>query len=259
MRIRCGGPLAPRIATPRTIGASMTGSADRSDGRPARHRRTGRRIDGRAAGAGPRSRRPDVDRRVRAIRRIHCPVRCDSACSTRWIASASPTAGAGHRRAGADVAAVRALLRRLSLVDRVVAHVEAAGAPVRYRRVRSAIAELHALAAQSGDQQLAEFLTTDDTVLAVMAAAVDVVEADGMRVDRGDDPAAHLHPRGALAALRQRAGQRPAPKLLGGHLPRLAAPPRTVSVTSESTNAKFGSTPTRSPRPTPWWRRSSPA
>ncbi len=93
--------------------------------------------------------------------------------------------------AGADVTAVRALLRRLSNVEEAVAQVEAAGAPVRYRRVRAAIAELHALAARSGDQQLAEFLTTDDTVLAVMGAAVEVVEADGMHVERGDGPAAH--------------------------------------------------------------------
>ncbi|HTI75954.1 MAG TPA: hypothetical protein VL634_13240, partial [Mycobacterium sp.] len=32
----------------------------------------------------------------------------------------------------------------------------------------------------------------DATVLAVMSAAVDVVEAAGIRVDRGDDSAAHL-------------------------------------------------------------------
>jgi hypothetical protein len=93
---------------------------------------------------------------------------------------------------GVDRAALQALLRRLSLVDRVVAHVEAAAAPLRYRRVRSAMTELHALAVQSGNEQLAEFLATDDTVLAVMSAAVEVVEAAGVRVDRGDDPASHL-------------------------------------------------------------------
>lgn len=92
---------------------------------------------------------------------------------------------------GADAAAVRTQLRQLSLVDRVTAHLDAAGAPVRYRRVRTAVAELRALAAQSGNRQLTEFLAADDTALAVMAAAVDVVEAEGMHVDRGDDPAAH--------------------------------------------------------------------
>jgi hypothetical protein len=93
---------------------------------------------------------------------------------------------------GADAAEVHARLRRLSLVDRVAAHLEAAGAPLRYRRVRSVIAELQALAAQSGDDRLSGLLAADDTVLAVMAAAVEVVEAEGVRVDRGDDPAAHL-------------------------------------------------------------------
>jgi len=56
----------------------------------------------------------------------------------------------------------------------------------------SVITELRALAIQSGDQPLTEFLSTDETVLAVMAAAVDVVEAEGARVDTAADPAAHL-------------------------------------------------------------------
>ncbi len=93
---------------------------------------------------------------------------------------------------GADPGSLRTLLRRLSMVDDVVAHVEAAAAPVRYRRVRSSISELRALAAQSGDERLAEFLASDETMLAVMAEAVKVVEADGMHVERGDDRAAHL-------------------------------------------------------------------
>jgi hypothetical protein len=92
---------------------------------------------------------------------------------------------------GADAKAVSALLHRLSRVEEAVAAVEAAGAPVRYGRVRAAIAELHALAVQSGDEQLAELLRTDDTILAVMGAAVEVVEAEGMHVDRGDGQAAH--------------------------------------------------------------------
>jgi hypothetical protein len=45
---------------------------------------------------------------------------------------------------------------------------------------------------QSGDDPLGEFLSTDETVLAVMGAAVDVVEAAGVAVDRGDDAASHL-------------------------------------------------------------------
>jgi hypothetical protein len=93
---------------------------------------------------------------------------------------------------GSDSAAVAALLRRLSQTDRVVAHLDAAGAPVRYRRVRQAVTELHTLALQSGDSRLTEFLSTDATVLAVMTAAVDVVEAAGANVDTGDDAASHL-------------------------------------------------------------------
>jgi hypothetical protein len=92
---------------------------------------------------------------------------------------------------GADAAGVRALLRRMSGVEAAVAQVEAVAAPVRYQRVRTAITELRALAIKSGDQELAGFLAADDTVLAVMGAAVEVVEADGMHVDRGDDPATH--------------------------------------------------------------------
>jgi hypothetical protein len=93
---------------------------------------------------------------------------------------------------GDDVSALPALLRRLSQIDRVVAHLDAAGAPTRYRRLCAAVTELRALAVQSGDDRLGEFLSTDETVVAVMAAAVDVVEAAGVAVDRGDDATSHL-------------------------------------------------------------------
>jgi len=93
---------------------------------------------------------------------------------------------------GADDAAVSAVLRRASQVDRVVEHIAAAAAPLRYRRVQTAIAELRSLAVLSDDNELADFLSADATVLAVMSAAVDVVESVGVQVDRGDDAAAHL-------------------------------------------------------------------
>lgn len=93
--------------------------------------------------------------------------------------------------AGADATAVRELLRRTSRIDDALAQVTALGAPVRYRRMRAAIDELRSLAMRSGDQKLADFLVSDETVLAVMGAAVEAVEADGMHVDRGDGPAAH--------------------------------------------------------------------
>jgi hypothetical protein len=93
---------------------------------------------------------------------------------------------------GADGATVSTVARQASQVERVIEHIEAAGASVRYRRVRSAITELRSLAVQSDDDRLMQFLSTDETVLAVMAAAVEVVEAAGVEVDRGDDAAAHL-------------------------------------------------------------------
>ena len=58
---------------------------------------------------------------------------------------------------GADVAALPAVLRRLSQVERVMAQVAVTGAEVRYRRVRSAIVQLRTLAAR-GTSALAEFL-----------------------------------------------------------------------------------------------------
>jgi hypothetical protein len=93
-------------------------------------------------------------------------------------------------RRGATRADVAALLRRLSGIDGVVDKIEVLGAPVRYRRVCDAVAELETLAVT--DRRIHEFLTRDDTVVARMMGAVDVVEAVGMDVDRGDTAAAHL-------------------------------------------------------------------
>lgn len=93
---------------------------------------------------------------------------------------------------GASLESLPNHLRKLSQVDRVVEYVAAAGAPLRYRRLRTAVTQLRALATQSDDSRLADLLVTDDAVLAVMTAAVDVVEAAGASVDRGDDPATHL-------------------------------------------------------------------
>jgi hypothetical protein len=93
-------------------------------------------------------------------------------------------------RRGATRADVVALLRRLSCIDEVVDNIEALGAPARYQRVLDAVAELETLAVT--DRRIREFLSRDDTVVARMMAAVDVVEAVGMDVDRGDTAAAHL-------------------------------------------------------------------
>jgi hypothetical protein len=101
-------------------------------------------------------------------------------------------------RQGKTAAQVRALLRRLSCLDAVVNKVSAVGAEVRYQRVLDVVAELEALAVS--DERISGFLSRDDTVVARMAAAVDLAEAAGLEVgpvfaDR-DDPAAHL-PRAA--------------------------------------------------------------
>lgn len=94
-------------------------------------------------------------------------------------------------RKGTDAAELGAVLRRLSRLDRVVAQVAATGAEVRYRRVRSALARLRALAA-CGNPAAAEFLAADDAVIAVMAAAVDVVQAAGVSVEADGEPSAQL-------------------------------------------------------------------
>jgi hypothetical protein len=94
-------------------------------------------------------------------------------------------------RQGGDAAALPAVLRRLSQIERVTARLAAVGAEARYRRMRAALTTLRAMSA-AGLPAVAEFLSGDDAVLGVMAAAVDVVESAGLTVDDGDDPAAHL-------------------------------------------------------------------
>ena len=93
---------------------------------------------------------------------------------------------------GAAIGSVVPRLRQLSQADRGVDQVAATAAPRHYQRVRGALHEMQILAAQTADQQLAAFCCSDDTVLAVTAAAVDVVEACGVSVHRGDQPDDHL-------------------------------------------------------------------
>jgi hypothetical protein len=93
-------------------------------------------------------------------------------------------------RRGAARAEVGALLRRLSCIDEVVDKIAALGAQVHYRRMLDAVAELETMAVT--DPRVSEFLSRDDTVVARMAAAMNVVEAAGMKVDRCDNAAAHL-------------------------------------------------------------------
>jgi hypothetical protein len=93
-------------------------------------------------------------------------------------------------RRGATRIDVDALLCALSGIDDVVDKVGVLGAPARYRRVLDAVAELETIAVT--DRRIGEFLAHDDTVVARMMAALDVVEAVGITVDRDDTAAAHL-------------------------------------------------------------------
>lgn len=126
---------------------------------------------------------------------------------------------------GADASAVMARLRNLGGVDRVVAALDVVAAPVRYRRVRRALAQLRAI----GDDRIGRFVAADDTVIAVMATAVDVVQASGLVVERGHDTDAHLrrarywrrYSRGPVNALHRSCGAdiaRGSLRLLGGVL-----------------------------------------
>jgi hypothetical protein len=94
-------------------------------------------------------------------------------------------------RRGATRDQARAALRRLSCIDDVVDKIQSVGAQVRYKRVLDAAAELQTLAVT--DRRVGEFLSRDDTVVARMAAAVDVVKAAGINVDHCDSAAAYLH------------------------------------------------------------------
>ncbi len=115
-------------------------------------------------------------------------------------------------RRGATRDQTRAVFRQLSCIDDVVDKIESVGAQVCYRRLLDAVAQLRTLAVT--DRRVGEFLSRDDTVIARMAAAVDVVEAAGITVDRCDSAAAYLrravgwqrYSRGPVAGLHRACG-----------------------------------------------------
>jgi len=81
-------------------------------------------------------------------------------------------------RDGADRAGVAAVLRQASGVDAVLAAITRAAAPARYYRL--------------AEDMTAQFRSDDAAVAARMSAAIEVVEAAGIAVDRDDDLDAHL-------------------------------------------------------------------
>ena len=83
-------------------------------------------------------------------------------------------------------------LRRLGNADEVMAVLDGAVAQARYRRVCHALIEIRTLAVQLESSELSALLATDESVFGAMSAAVAVVEADGLVVDRGDSASAHL-------------------------------------------------------------------
>jgi hypothetical protein len=113
---------------------------------------------------------------------------------------------------GESKAQVHALLRRLSRVDTVLDRIAAAGAEVHYRRILGAVAGLEALAVT--ERWAADFLTRDDTVIARMTAAADVVEQAGLPVERCRHRSAYLdravrwrrYSRGPVSAVQRAAG-----------------------------------------------------
>lgn len=107
-------------------------------------------------------------------------------------------------RAGADSAALTAVLRRLSAVDEVRSGVRAAAAPLRYRRWCEAMTRLRTLAARTADQRLDAILTGDTAVLAAMDAALAVVRADGLEAGAADPVRWQRYGRGPVNALHRR-------------------------------------------------------
>ena len=93
---------------------------------------------------------------------------------------------------GCDPERLWAHLAGVGNADEVLAALEAVAAPVRYRRLRGVVIELHCLAAEFDDSALSELLVSDVAAMATMTAAVDVVTAAGLSVDRGDAAATHL-------------------------------------------------------------------
>lgn len=104
-------------------------------------------------------------------------------------------------RAGAGTEALPELMRQLSGIDDVLDALTAVTAPVRYLRAERAVTDLRALAVGSGDAALWELLASDGLVLGLMAAAADVVRADGLPIGPADAVRWSRYGRGPVNAL----------------------------------------------------------
>ncbi len=93
---------------------------------------------------------------------------------------------------GCDAGQLGPYLSHLGNLDEVMCALDAAAAPARYLRMCAAVVELRSLAVQLDDSVLSDLLAADVTVMATMGAAVEVIEAAGLSVDRGDTAPAHL-------------------------------------------------------------------
>ncbi|WP_235568542.1 hypothetical protein [Mycobacterium sp. Root135] len=93
---------------------------------------------------------------------------------------------------GCDPERLSTHLAGVGNVDEVLSALDAVAAPTRYRRLRGAVVQLQCLAAKLDHAALLELLASDVAAMATMTAAVDVVTAAGLSVDRGDTAAAHL-------------------------------------------------------------------
>jgi hypothetical protein len=113
---------------------------------------------------------------------LHTPERLLTALDRFGIAALT-AALAG----GADPASLPTLMRELSGLDAVLTALDAVTAPVRYRRVQTALTEVRALAVRSGSAALWDLLAGDQVVLAEMAAAAAVLRADGLPVGPDTD------------------------------------------------------------------------
>lgn len=109
-------------------------------------------------------------------------------CDTIDLSGITHAVDAIQRGGGIDQVGAR--LRQFSGLDAVVRRLDAVAATVHYQRLFDGVARLAALAVSDG--RIGEFLSSDDTAAARMAAAVSVIEAAGLTIDPAEQPTAQL-------------------------------------------------------------------